>query len=341
MKKLSNEEVINRFINVHGTELYDYSKVQYRTKGEKITVVCKKHHLEFIISPDCHWRGQSGCNLCSNEKRINTNLEKYGVENPFQSSEFKEKSKITCLEKYGFQHPMKNDEVKKKLKHSFLLNFGVENPQQDEYVRYKTKKTCLNNHGFEYPLQNSLVLDKVKATNVERYGVENQFQREEVKENIKLNNLQTYGVESQLSDLDFKRRTMFEKYGVFNPMQYKLFFNRALKTSAKRKEFLMPSGKLVFLQGYEPQVLKHLLKFEFEENDFDFENIPTISYNNDKKYHPDFFIKSKNLIIEVKSWYTYKKTLKVNLQKKKATIENGYNFKFYIWDDIIGQLTIL
>jgi hypothetical protein len=341
MKKLSNEEVINRFIKVHGTELYDYSKVQYHSKGEKITVICKKHHFEFIISPDCHWRGQSGCITCSKEKRINTNLEKYGVENPFQSDVCKEKSKITCLEKYGFSHPMKNDDVKETLKQSFLLNFGVENPQQNERVRLKTKETCLNNYGVEYPLQNTSVLSKVKSTNIEKYGVENQFQREEVKEIIKLSNIEKYGVECQLSNLEFKRNSMFKKYGVFNPMQHKLFFNAAIKTSAKRKEFLTPSGQLVFLQGYEPQVLKYLLKLGFEEKDFDFQNIPVISYNENKKYHPDIFIKSKNLIIEVKSWYTYKKTLKINLQKKKATIANGYNFNFYIWDDITGRLTIL
>jgi len=340
MKRLTNEEVICRFIKIHGTELYDYSKVQYRSKGEKITVICKKHNLEFIISPDCHWRGQSGCFLCSKEKRINTNLEKYGVENPFQSSICKEKSKNTNLKKYGVLHPMQNDEIKERLKQSFLINYGTENPQQNEQVRIKTKKTCLSKYGCEFPLQNSTILDKVKTTNLEKYGVENQFQREDVKENIKLNNLQTYGVSSQLYDLHFKRRTMFIKYGVFNPMQYKLFFNKALKTSAKRKEFLLPSGKMIFLQGYEPQVLKHLLKSEFTENDFDFDNIPTISYNN-KKYHPDFFIKSENLIIEVKSWYTYKKTLKINLQKKNATINAGYNFKFYIWDDVSSQLTIL
>ena len=37
----------------------------------------------------------------SKEKRRQTNLEKYGCENPFQSDEIKEKIKQTNLEKYG------------------------------------------------------------------------------------------------------------------------------------------------------------------------------------------------------------------------------------------------
>jgi len=41
MKRLTNEEVICRFIKIHGTELYDYSKVQYRSKEKKLQLFVK------------------------------------------------------------------------------------------------------------------------------------------------------------------------------------------------------------------------------------------------------------------------------------------------------------
>lgn len=40
------------------------------------------------------------------EKKINVNLERYGVENPFQREEVKEKSKATMLERFGVEHPI-------------------------------------------------------------------------------------------------------------------------------------------------------------------------------------------------------------------------------------------
>jgi hypothetical protein len=53
---------------------------------------------------------------CSDLKRRMTNLEKFGVERPLKSEEYRTKSRNTCLERYGVDNPMKMDDFKIKQK---------------------------------------------------------------------------------------------------------------------------------------------------------------------------------------------------------------------------------
>ena len=52
----------------------------------------------------------------ANEKRKQTCLNKYGVENVHQLESVKEKTKETCLKVYGVDNPAKNEQVKQKAK---------------------------------------------------------------------------------------------------------------------------------------------------------------------------------------------------------------------------------
>lgn len=54
---------------------------------------------------------------------------------------------------------------------------------------------------------------------------------------------------------------------------------------------------------------------------------------NEHYYHPDFYLPDYNLIIEIKSSYTYNYDLNKNLSKKEYSIKNGYNFIFIIDKD--------
>jgi len=51
-----------------------------------------------------------------------------------------------------------------------------------------------------------------------------------------------------------------------------------------------------------------------------------------KYYFPDLYIPHKNLIIEVKSTWTYQKEEEKNQIKAAAARENGYEFEFWIFD---------
>ena len=61
-KKLTNEEVIERFKEIHGDK-YDYSKVEYINSQTKVCIICPEHG-EFWQTPEKHMNGQ-GCKLCS------------------------------------------------------------------------------------------------------------------------------------------------------------------------------------------------------------------------------------------------------------------------------------
>lgn len=112
--------------------------------------------------------------------------------------------------------------------------------------------------------------------------------------------------------------------------------DKHFKNSVKYKEYKLPSGRIVKVQGYEPQALDKLLQL-YDELDIiiGVKNIHTeigkIKYfqeNKERSYYPDFYIKSINTIIEVKSTYTYNLHKIKNELKKQACINAGLNFKF-------------
>ena len=61
------EDFINKAKTKHGDK-YDYSKVDYKSAHEKVTIICKKHG-EFEQLPTVHLSG-SGCPRCSSEQKI-------------------------------------------------------------------------------------------------------------------------------------------------------------------------------------------------------------------------------------------------------------------------------
>lgn len=101
---------------------------------------------------------------------------------------------------------------------------------------------------------------------------------------------------------------------------------------------MLPSGRIVKIQGYEPQVLDELLK-TYVENDIVIgvkemnKTIGQIKYEFEgrlKTYYPNFYIKSENKIIEVKSQWTFDKWKEKNLAKEQACLQQGFKFEFVI-----------
>jgi Zn finger protein HypA/HybF involved in hydrogenase expression len=60
-KKLTQEEVITRFKQVHG-DRYDYSKVEYKNNSTPVCIICHEHG-EFWQTPDKHFF-KHGCKQC-------------------------------------------------------------------------------------------------------------------------------------------------------------------------------------------------------------------------------------------------------------------------------------
>lgn len=67
-KKKTTNEFISEAISIHGNK-YNYSKVEYHGKGDKVCIICPEHG-EFWQTPEKHLSGQ-GCPLCSKTMKGN------------------------------------------------------------------------------------------------------------------------------------------------------------------------------------------------------------------------------------------------------------------------------
>lgn len=91
-----------------------------------------------------------------------TNVEKYGVKNPFQSEEIKEKIKDTNLKRYGHTSHTKSDKYKEKIKHILIEKYGTDNVLKDYNIRNKIYKTNISKYGHNNPMKNKDIAQKSK-----------------------------------------------------------------------------------------------------------------------------------------------------------------------------------
>ena len=85
------------------------------------------------------------CKICTKNKRKEkvkqTCIERYGVEFPSQTEDFKNRVKQTCLDKYGVEYTLQSQEVKNKSKQTCLDKYGFENPSQSPDIKNKKTET--------------------------------------------------------------------------------------------------------------------------------------------------------------------------------------------------------
>jgi hypothetical protein len=177
-----------------------------------------------------------------------------------------------------------------------------------------------------------------QTSNMKKYGVTNTASLSEIKDKILLTFNQKFGGHpKQTVEVQEKwKATCLEKYGG-HPNQNKDVQIKSEATSYHYKSYMMPSGNMVKYQGYENLALDELVQI-YEEDDICIgrANIPSVTYYIDDTKHvyfPDFFIKSENKIIEVKSEWTI--TLKRgNIEEKAlATVKAGYKYEIWVYSD--------
>lgn len=108
------------------------------------------------------------------------------------SSSFKEVVRQTNVNKYGFENPAQSPEVREKIKQTNIHKYGVEHNFQIDGVVEKRKNTFIKKYGFENPMQSPEIQKKVKNTLKNKYGVEHQSQIKEVKERIASRNRKNF-----------------------------------------------------------------------------------------------------------------------------------------------------
>jgi hypothetical protein len=208
------------------------------------------------------------------------------------------------------------------------------------------KKTFrrINTHGGAYcqNCSDKNRVEKVKLTNLENYGVTCSLAAEEIKEKSKVTNLERRGVEYALQSKEVRdkiKATFKEKYGFENAMQNPEVAERNLKACLTPKNYTLPDGTIIKYQGYENFAFDILFNdWELLPTDIIVERtkVPEIWWVDDdnkrRRYYTDIHIHSKNLIIEVKSTWTYKIEEKITQQKLLAAKELGYNTLLWVFD---------
>jgi len=287
-----------------------YQEGKCQECGKKTKFIDSQFKYRSFCSKKC---SNSNKELC--EKRTKTakesNLITYGVESTTCLETVKQKMKVTNVERYGLNYN-KNKFKKICEKH------GVKNISALESVKKKKENICLK-----------------------KFGVKNNFQSDVIKKKSKETNLKKHGEIPGFGSNKYKK-TILEKYGVENVAQVTEIFEKRLHSCKKFKKYILPSGKVVKVQGYENKVLDYLFNNQYLENDLRISNkeieneIGKIFFeyeNKKRRYYPDIFIKSKNLIIEVKSRYTFKLKTDFLEAKKDACLKLGFDFKIFIFDN--------
>jgi len=237
-----------------------------------------------------------------------------------------------CSVKCAANNPRRINQIK----NSNLEKFGNENFWGSKDHQNNLVQSAFDKHGVDHYFKSDDFKTKTELTSIEKYGTKLPVQSEIVKNKIK----------ESLSKVDRKiwqekkKKTFIKNYGVEHPMKCPEFFNNQLKKSYYRKDYFLPSGKKIQLQGYEPLCLDILLK-TYNEDDIltnikdIFTTIGPIDYldknGKEHRYFPDFYILKENKIIEVKSTRTYLVHLALNELKREECIKRGFEFEFWIF----------
>lgn len=288
-RKISLTDIKNRL------EKDGYTVLEYNGK-EDVKMKCPKDHIFKIKTHDFEVKGRRCSDKdCYNEKRINTNIERYGTENVFQSEKIKEKIKETNLEKYGVSHHLQNKEILEKAKAKCKEKLGVEYSFCQDWVYKRIRETHKQKYGVEYPLQSEEIQKKIENVFMEKYGVK-------------------YGLQNK-------------EY--FSKMLQSCFSKKELiLPKTKRKLFVMgyeDEAIKYILQTNE----------NIKEDDILVEETPSFNYTDvqgkDRVYYPDFSIKNTNYIFEVKSIWTFNIDPEKNYCKFVTVANRGYIIKVLIY----------
>lgn len=211
-------------------------------------------------------------NYNNREQAKKTCLSKYGVSCPLSGEgDIRKKWETENLEKYGKKTLTNPDKIKKTKKEKYG-NEGYTNKEQ-------MKKTMEARYGSKYTLSSKILRDKVKATKREKYGDENYTNRSKAKETLK------------------------SRYGVENPYQIK-----SIRERIDHDAIIATKRKLGTLNSSEQESrLSEILCNIFGEKDVirEYRDDRYRNPKNNRRYCCDFYIKSKDLFIELQGHYTH------------------------------------
>jgi hypothetical protein len=301
------------------------TRTDYQGEDTQLSIVCICENNTTLS-----WRQINKgtfCSECETKRRKITVQIRYGVDNVSRVPEIKEKIS-TSLKQVHKQDPS----LRERSKETNMKNHGGIHNLNLPTIRSLSQEAVMEKFGVRYPLQSQKIRDKVKATTMARYGQPYFMLSDKFLQIIN----DKYG-NVNMVETDHFINVMIERYGTRHAMQNKELFDKMVKSSFSLKEITTPSGKIIHVQGYEEWGYLDLIDMGFNENQIETSNggnVPTIKYkhdNKDKVYYPDLGI-PPDLVVEVKSTYTFMRDYEKNMAKFKAVAEQGYNMLVWIYN---------
>lgn len=193
----------------------------------------------------------------------------------------------TVLNKYGVENVSQNNDIKKSKEKTCLSHYGVKNPNQAKEVREKTRQTNLVRYGSTTPAGNKGIVEKMKTTCKQKYGVDNPSLVEEFKNKRRETNLVNFGVECNLSSQEQQKQikdTCLQKYGVPYYCMTPECRNRSHGSYSKNNEriaLLLKQRKIKFQREF--ALGKYV--YDFKIGNILLEINPTYTHSVDIAYH--------------------------------------------------------
>ena len=360
MTKLTLQEVQRRFEAI-GCVLLTREYVNTTTK---MPYRCSCGNDTCVLSVASITAGTKGCKNCTQKRREQTCMARYGENNPakvqvfkikiaetnmatygvpcvLQANEVKEKIRQTNLANLGVEYPTQSAAVAEKVMATVQLRFGVNNISQSQEIKDKKAATCMERYNVICSLRAEFVLAKTQKTLLELFGVTNVSQSEEIKERKRLTTLENYNVDNPFQSEEVKEKikeTLLRRYDVSHPMHDPDIFHRVMSSAFGTKPYTFPNGAIVQVQGYEPFCLDHLIQTEcVSEDDLldGYATMPEIWYESESRkhrYYPDIHIPSQHKLIEIKSEYTVGLNPDLIRAKLLACVTAGYSTELRVYD---------
>lgn len=217
------------------------------------------------------------------------------------------KAKETSIRKYGVRHwnmsktKMKEFQDMLEAKHGKGITNNVLIPKNKKI--HADRMHQLKKEGF----WKKIYLEKVVPAMQRNHGVDNIRQAVDF---MKKKRLEATGYEFPLQDPKSRQNyqdTCRERFGVDHPMQNPEIFKKQVRNN-RRMNFYETSYRrqtYCVIGSYELFFLRYLLtKFKPADIKTGFDLKPVKLLDVSRRYYPDFWIKSRNLYVEIKSVYT-------------------------------------
>lgn len=264
------------------------------------------NHCEYCKEPATH-QFRNGIYCCS------TNVGK--------CPEISRRRKQGYIDKYGVENISQLDDIKVKKNNTFHDNYALGSDNRNQLI--ETKQNTWADKDIK------IVNSKRQKTCLDKFGVDNPLKIKSIAEAVSIKN-----IENSKERMAKGRKTIKEKYGVEYISQIANVHEKQQKY--KWKDYITPSGRIVRIQGYENKALDVVYKTHTEHDIIvDRQLLPEIWYDYGgkvRRYYSDIYIPKDNIIIEVKSKWTFSVKKEQHYAKRDACIRCGFRFEFWIFD---------